>query len=244
MNHFCPFTQLTTEKTKIFKKGKKLWRYYHFTHVCDKRQNFLSFWTLFFQFYPLNNPKNQNFEEMKKEIHLEKLPFYTCVPYMKIIWCMVPEIWSAMDRIFCNFRSFFALLPQQQPQKRNILKKWKNTWGYYHFTHVYHKWSHIMYGSWDMEHDGHNFLSFWTIFCTFIPLTIRKIKILKKGKKPWRYYLFTHVYDKWQSNDLWFLRYGVRWTEFMSCCAMTEFMSWIYVMLHKCTKNYDQMIVC
>ena len=73
--------------------------------------------------------------------------------------------------------------------------------------------NHIMYGSWDMEHEGHNFLSFWTIFCPFTPLTTRKIKILKNGKKPWRYYHFTHVYDKWQSNHLYFLRYGVQLTE-------------------------------
>ena len=104
--------------------------------------------------------------------------------------------------------------------------------------------SHIMHGSWDMEHDGHNLLSFWTIFCRFTSLTIGKIKILEKGKNPWRYYHFTHVYDKWRSNNLWFLRYGVRWTEFMSSYAMAEFMSWIYVMLFKCTKNYDQMIIC
>ena len=37
----------------------------------------------------------------------------------------------------------------------------------------------MMYGSWDMERDGQNFLSFWTIFC---PLTTRKVKILKKWK--------------------------------------------------------------
>ena len=41
----------------------------------------------------------------------------------------------------------------------------------------------IMYGSWDMESDGHNFLSFWTIFCFFTPLKSRKIKILKKRNK-------------------------------------------------------------
>ena len=43
--------------------------------------------------------------------------------------------------------------------------------------------NHIMYGSWDMESDEQNFLSFWTIFCPFNPLTTQKIKILKKWKK-------------------------------------------------------------
>ena len=43
--------------------------------------------------------------------------------------------------------------------------------------------NHMMYGSWDMEHDGQYFLSFWTVFCPFTPLTTRKIKLLKKWKK-------------------------------------------------------------
>ena len=44
--------------------------------------------------------------------------------------------------------------------------------------------NHMMYGSHAIEHDRQNFLSFWTIFCTFTPLTTQKIKILKKMKKP------------------------------------------------------------
>ena len=44
--------------------------------------------------------------------------------------------------------------------------------------------NHMMHGSWDMERDGQNFLSFWAIFCTFISLTTQKIKILKKIKTP------------------------------------------------------------
>ena len=43
--------------------------------------------------------------------------------------------------------------------------------------------NHMVYGSWDMERDRQNFLSFWTIFCPFTLLTTRKIKILKKWQK-------------------------------------------------------------
>ena len=68
-------------------------------------------------------------------------------------------------------------------------------------------YNYMMYGSWDMEHDRHNFLSFRTIFCSFTPLTTQKIKTLKKWKKStWRYYHFTKVCHKWQSHDVWFLR--------------------------------------
>ena len=73
-----------------------------------------------------------------------------------------------------------------------------------------------MYCSRDMECDRHmefnnsNSGPFFTLF----PLTVRKIKILKKWKKLWRYYHFTHEYNKWRSFDVWFLRYGAQQTEF------------------------------
>ena len=40
----------------------------------------------------------------------------------------------------------------------------------------------MMYSSWDMKCDRQNFLSFWTVFCTFTSLTTWKIKILKNWK--------------------------------------------------------------
>ena len=36
------------------------------------------------------------------------LSFHTCVPQITIIWCMVPEIWSAKDRIFSHFGLMFG----------------------------------------------------------------------------------------------------------------------------------------
>ena len=44
--------------------------------------------------------------------------------------------------------------------------------------------NHMMYGSWDMQCDRQNFLSFWTVFCLFIPLWPQKIKIFKTKKAP------------------------------------------------------------
>ena len=41
----------------------------------------------------------------------------------------------------------------------------------------------MMYGFWDIERDRQVFLSSWTIFCPFTPLTIQKIKIFEKWKK-------------------------------------------------------------
>ena len=59
--------------------------------------------------------------------------------------------------------------------------------------------NHMMYGSWEMEHDRQIFLSFWTIFCPFTLLTTQKIEILKKWKKSLEIYYFTHTYHKWKS---------------------------------------------
>ena len=42
---------------------------------------------------------------------------------------------------------------------------------------------HMMYASWDMEHERQIFLSFWTIFFPFTTLTLRKSKFWKNEKK-------------------------------------------------------------
>ena len=36
----------------------------------------------------------------------------------------------------------------------------------------------------------------------------RKLNRWKNKNNAWRYYHFTHVHHKWQSHDVWFLRYG------------------------------------
>ena len=58
----------------------------------------------------------------------------------------------------------------------------KNAW-MYPFTCVHHRWQSYDVWSRDMECNRYNFFSFWVISCIFIPLTIQKIKTLKKSKK-------------------------------------------------------------
>ena len=75
---------------------------------------------------------------------------------------------------------------------------------------------HMMYGSWDMECDRKKKIFFiLIIFCPFTTLTL-KIKIFKKWKKKntRTYHHFIQVYHKWQSYNIWFLRYEVWQTEF------------------------------
>ena len=85
-------------------------------------------------------------------------------------------------------REFFVILGHFLPFtllticKIKIKKRKKSSWRYYYFTYVYHNDHDIMYGFWNIELNGQNFLSFW-IFCPFTMLTTRKIKTLKKIKK-------------------------------------------------------------
>ena len=68
------------------------------------------------------------------------------------------------------------------------------------------------YSSWDMEHNKLK-LVILGLFCLFTPLKTPKIKILKNKTICWRYHDFTQVYQRSQSHDVWFLRYGVRHTK-------------------------------
>ena len=70
----------------------------------------------------------------------------------------------------------------------------------------------MMYVFWYIKHGRQDFLSFWAIFCPFTPLTIQKIKILKKWKKLLEI-SFTQVCYKWQLYDIWFLRYQLQHTD-------------------------------
>ena len=137
---------------------------------------------------------------------------------MTIIWCMVPEIPSVTDRISCPFWTIFCHATLLTTRKIKIFIKWKNTLRYYHFTHMYHKWESydvwfMKYGAWQTQ--------FFVILDHFLhfyhpsppPLTTQKFKNFKKWKNTWRHYHFIHVYHKWQSYDVWFLWYGVWWTE-------------------------------
>ena len=50
---------------------------------------------------------------------------------MTVIWYMVLQVWSATDKIFCQFGPFFALLP--------FWKNEKKAWRYHYFSYVYQK---------------------------------------------------------------------------------------------------------
>ena len=111
-----------------------------------------------------------------------------------------------------------------------------------------------------------------TIFCHFRPFFAllphywpRKLKFGKNAKNTWRYCPLTLLYDKWQSYDVWFLRYQARQKEFF--VILGYFLpfypsnSWKnenfkkktkkkkktpgnIITLQKCTKTQDHMLYC
>ena len=58
------------------------------------------------------------------------------------------------------------------------------------------------------------FCHFGPFFALLPPSQPEKSKFWKNEKTTWRYYHFTNVYHKWQSHDVWFLRYGAWQTQF------------------------------
>ena len=120
---FCPFAPLTIQIITILKKQKKhlemlsfytcvpktkIMMYTSWNMECD-RQYTLSFWAIFCPFTPITTWKIKTSKKTKQNLEISS--FYTCVPQITFIWCMVPEIWSMTDRIFCHFGPFFAFLP-------------------------------------------------------------------------------------------------------------------------------------
>ena len=109
------------------------------------------------------NPKNQDSKKWKDLLEISS--FYTCVWNITIIWCMLPDIWSATDRIFCHYGPFFSFTPLP-------------------FLHMCtKKYDQMICGSWDMVCDRCNCYFSLGYFLDFYPLTAQKIKMLKKWKK-------------------------------------------------------------
>ena len=106
--HFWPFFALlppNDPKNQNFETMKKIPGDIVLLHMCAINedhmiyvsrnvrcnwQHFLLFWAIFYSFTPLTTQKIKILKNWKK--YLEILPFYTCAPQMKIIWCMAPEI--------------------------------------------------------------------------------------------------------------------------------------------------------
>ena len=87
-----------------------------------------------------------------------------------IIWCMVPEILSTTDKIFCHFGLFFALLPPNNPKNQNFEKMKKIPGGSIILNMSTINENH-MYDSWDIERDRivSHFGTFFALLHPFPP---------------------------------------------------------------------------
>ena len=143
----CPFPLQSTWKIKILKKWKKKSLQISSFYTWAPQRTII--WCMFpeiwrvtdrtfclfglFLFFCLTTQKIKILNEKK---HLEILSFYTCVPQMKIIWCMAPKIWSVTDRIFSHFGPFFSPFTPLTVQKIKTLKKWKKKKKKHTHTHT------------------------------------------------------------------------------------------------------------
>ena len=219
MDHFCPFTLPKNPKNQNFENMKKMleissfyksvpettiMRYSSWDMELHRQDSFLSLRAIFCRFTPVTTWKIKTLRKWKK--HLDMSSFYTYVPKITIIWCMLPEIWSTRDKFF-HFGSFFTLY---WPQKSKFGKNEENAQiHYYHLTHLYHKWKSYDVCSFRYGMQQMQFLSFWAIFCLFTPLTIQKIKIFQIQTSTWRFHDFTQVYQKPWLFALLFLTCGM-----------------------------------
>ena len=118
LGHFLPFYPLKTPKIKILKNEKICWRYHHFTHVYHKLKSwcmvpeissttdrFFFHFGKFFAHLPPKNPKNQNFEKMKK-MPGDIIILHKCTKnHDHMLYCF----WDMVsDRCNCYF-SFWAI---------------------------------------------------------------------------------------------------------------------------------------
>ena len=126
--------------------------------------------------------------------------------------CTVPE---HNTQFFVILGPFFAT--KIQPQKSKFWKNKKKQLG-----------------------DRQFFFPFWAFFVLLPHYWPQKLKFGKNVKNTWKYYHFTLVNHKWRSFDVWCLRYKVWQTEFL--VILGHLGPGDIIILHKCTKNYDQMI--
>ena len=147
---------------------------------CD-RHDFLSFWAIFallHHYWPRKLKFGKNVKSTWRYYSFTHV--YHTSGYDK--WFLR---YTVQKRVFLSFWAIFWHLTLLTTQKMKILKK-KKTPGDISILHLCNaNDDHMMHGSWDIERDRQNSVSFWTIFWTFmlLPLTTQRIEILKRWKK-------------------------------------------------------------
>ena len=181
----------------LFTKIKKnTWRYHYFTPVNQK-----SWWC------------SQEQKSTAPEMWRTEIGNFWSISALLLPWKpKKSKLWKD------NFLPFWVTFCPSTPENQNFEKLKKTTWDVIILHMCTINDNHTMYGSeiWSAKHLI--YCHFGLFFVLLSPLTIQKIKILKKWEKDMEILSFYKcVYHKWQSYDVWFLRYGARPTEFFFC---------------------------
>ena len=88
---------------------------------------YCNFGPFFCPFTPLTTNKIKILKKKRKTLKI--LSFYTSLPKMPFVWCMVPEIRSITERTFCHFWANFCHFTSLTIWKIKISKKkkWKKS---------------------------------------------------------------------------------------------------------------------
>ena len=155
---------------------------------------FLSFCVIFCPFTPLTIRKIKILRTWKKQMEI-------------LSWCMVPEIWSATDRIFLSFLDrFLPFYHLNYPENQNF-EKIKKPWRYHHFRQVHQKsWSHaILFLRYSLFFILGYFLCFYTPSDTinyfFKKMKKKNVIILHNCTKNYDHMMYSSC------------TYSVRWTD-------------------------------
>ena len=125
---------------------------------------------------PPENPKNQNFEKWKNLLEISSHVYQKSQSYdVQFLRYRVRQ-----TEFFVILNCFLPFCLPMDPQNQ-IFKKMKKAPEHIIILQMcIINDSHRIYGSWDMECNGQNFLSFWTVFNPFTPLSNQNITNLKK----------------------------------------------------------------
>ena len=168
------------------------------------------------------------------------------------------------QNFFCHFGLFFALLPPPNNlENENFEKMKKSPGGIIILNKSAINENHMMYDSWDMEHDRQNRFSFWTFFALYtllLPLKTQRISF-EKMKKATGDIIIVHkcttndkrmIYGSWDMKcprQNFFVILGHFLTFYTPNSPKMEISKqrkevWNIIILHNCTKNHDHRLYC
>ena len=161
----------------------------------------------------LANKKQNNFNIYNVEFKKKKIKKNTCRYYYQNLDDMIYSSWNIEQNILklVILGHFLPIYP-----KNKNFEKWKNLLEISSFYSCVPKITIIWCTVPEIRSESDRiFLSFWVIFCFFFhphPFWFQKSKFWKKEKKIGDIiilHMCTINDNKWQSYEVWFLRYGV-----------------------------------